>query len=99
VFMAPTSWRYAYRDELSGVADKPVGIRTQRLPTIVRGVLLLPAAVGGERSAVSVHLLDISGRKVLDLRPGRNDVRTLPAGVYFVRQAVSSRTTKVVIQK
>ena len=30
-------------------------------------------------------LLDISGRKVLDLRHGANDVRALAPGVYFVR--------------
>jgi hypothetical protein len=29
-------------------------------------------------------LLDVSGRKVLDLLPGANDVRTLAPGVYFV---------------
>jgi hypothetical protein len=30
-------------------------------------------------------LLDISGRKMLDLRPGPNDVGRLAPGVYFVR--------------
>lgn len=30
-------------------------------------------------------LLDISGRKVLDLHPGANDVRALAPGVYFLR--------------
>jgi hypothetical protein len=50
-------------------------------------------------------LLDIGGRKVLDLLPGPNDVRYLPAGVYFVRSepsAVSrepSAVTKVVVQR
>jgi hypothetical protein len=44
-------------------------------------------------------LLDVSGRKVLDLRPGRNDVRALPAGVYFVRHVVGNRTTKVVVER
>jgi photosystem II stability/assembly factor-like uncharacterized protein len=52
-------------------------------PTIVRGVLLLPAT-GVERSASGV-LLDASGRRVLDLRPGANDVTRLAPGVYFVR--------------
>jgi hypothetical protein len=32
------------------------------------------------------ELLDISGRKVLDLRPGENDVSRLAPGVYFVVQ-------------
>jgi len=98
VFQADTSVLYVYRDELSGVADRPLEARTQRLPTIVRGVLSLPLASGGTRGASS-DLLDITGRNVLDLTPGRNDVRMLPAGVYFVRQAASSKTTKVVIQR
>ncbi|HTW92037.1 MAG TPA: hypothetical protein VMH22_10055 [bacterium] len=50
-------------------------------------------------------LLDISGRKVLDLHPGSNDVRALASGVYFVREepsAVSrqpSAVTKIVITR
>jgi hypothetical protein len=35
-------------------------------------------------------LLDISGRKVLGLRPGANDVGALAPGVYFVRQQGST---------
>jgi hypothetical protein len=67
-------------------------------PTIVRSVLFLPEAVGSERSAAGASLLDISGRKVLDLRPGANDVRALAPGVYFVRdepQAASSKPQAV----
>jgi len=30
-------------------------------------------------------LLDITGSKVLDLKPGANDIRHLVPGVYFVR--------------
>jgi len=52
--------------------------------TFLRGVLLLPAS--GEGRMASSELLDISGRKVLDLRPGPNDVRALAPGVYFVCQ-------------
>ena len=37
------------------------------------------------RTAVSSVLLDISGREVLNLKPGANDVRRLAPGVYFVR--------------
>ena len=44
------------------------------------------------------ELLDITGRKVLDLEPGVNDVRALAPGVYFVRHAPAP-TTKVVIQR
>jgi DNA-binding beta-propeller fold protein YncE len=98
VFMAPTSWVYVYRDDPYGIEEQLVGLLQQRYATIIRGVLFLPQASGANRGASSV-LLDISGRKVLDLQPGANNVRVLPAGVYFVRQAAGSRTTKVVIQR
>jgi hypothetical protein len=58
-------------------------------PTIVRGVLRLPEARSEKREARS-ELLDISGRKVLELRPGPNDVRSLAPGVYFVRPEPSA---------
>jgi hypothetical protein len=53
-------------------------------PTIVRGVLHLPASSVG-RAASSV-LLDAAGRKVMELRVGANDVSRLVPGVYFCRQ-------------
>jgi hypothetical protein len=52
--------------------------------TIVRGVLFLPEATSPRPPAAS--LLDISGRAVLDLKPGPNDVRALAPGVYFIRE-------------
>jgi hypothetical protein len=62
-------------------------------PTIVRGVLHLqpspfplPMGEGEEVRARSV-LLDASGRKVMALHPGANDVSRLSSGVYFLRQA------------
>jgi len=68
------------------VAETPSdGVRTTKpLQNIVRGVLFLPEASGPKARAAS--LLDISGRKVLDLLPGPNDVRALAPGVYFVRE-------------
>jgi hypothetical protein len=68
-------------------SPKPQASSHKPLPTIIRGVLFLPETVGGERLAVGAHLLDISGRKVLTLQPGANDVRALAPGVYFVRDA------------
>ena len=48
-------------------------------------------------------LLDITGRKVLDLKPGLNDVSRLTPGVYYVaeRSAVSDRrqATKVILAR
>jgi hypothetical protein len=77
-------------------------------PTIVRGVLELPRKPGtvpaGLGTVPIFALLDISGRKVLGLHPGANDVSRLAPGVYFVaEQAAGGRqkagVRKVVIQR
>jgi hypothetical protein len=76
--------------------------------SIVRGVLFLPH--DGTRSEFAepnsvMSLLDISGRKVLDLHAGANDVSRVAPGVYFIRSERSaasrapSAVAKVVIQK
>lgn len=39
-------------------------------------------------------LLDISGRKVMELHPGPNDVRHLSPGVYFAARAASGGVTQ-----
>jgi photosystem II stability/assembly factor-like uncharacterized protein len=80
-------------------------------PTIARGVLE-HGRLGHDpdsRSGIGscpAHLLDISGRKVRDLRPGPNDVSRLAPGVYFVsvRSTVGGRRSadavrKIVIQR
>jgi YVTN family beta-propeller protein len=68
-----------------GVEESFRSRTTSRKPqaTVVRGVLRLQ----GERTQNSGHraeLLDVAGRKVLELRTGANDVRALSPGVYFV---------------
>jgi len=73
------------RGSLTGVEkgralDAP---RVTPTATVVRGVLSL-GVDSRQHSACRPALLDISGRKVLELRPGPNDVRHLPPGVYFV---------------
>jgi len=65
--------------------------------TVIRNVLLLPAK-GEWRKATGV-LLDASGRKVLCLHPGANDVRALAPGVYFVKDAQAQAIRKVVITR
>lgn len=68
--------------------------------SIIHSVLLLPRSLD---PSIPRSLLDISGRKVLDLTPGSNDVSRLAPGVYFVRalncelSAVSCH--KVVVQR
>jgi ribosomal protein L27 len=80
---------------------KPEVRMTNGGATIVRGVLFLPRSLD---ASIPRSLLDISGRKVLDLHPGANDVRALAPGVYFVRQASSVRRdassiTKIVVTR
>jgi hypothetical protein len=60
-------------------AEVPIA---KHLPAVVRGVLI----IGDRRQKTGdrAELLDASGRKVLDLEPGANDVSALAPGVYFV---------------
>jgi hypothetical protein len=76
------------------VADKSDSsdIRDDVLPTIAGRVLFVPNAIGCESQAPS--LLDIGGRKVMDLKPGTNDVRALAPGVYFVREQPQTASHK-----
>ena len=71
-------------------------------PTIIRGSLFLPAA-GMTNDQFPMTMLDISGRKVMALQPGENDVRHLSPGVYFVREQGTGvkgpAPLKVVIQR
>jgi len=53
---------------------------------VLRGVLVLGAVGSRQHSAYRAELMDATGRKVLDLKPGANDVRGLAPGVYFVRR-------------
>jgi len=69
-------------------------------PTICRGVLNL----GRELSAVDCRpvLLNASGRCVLDLHPGENNVSGLSPGVYFLHSTIDNRhasMTKVIITR
>jgi hypothetical protein len=67
-------------------------------PTIVRGMLKMPLASGVKHSASSV-LFDITGRKVLDLHPGANDIKHIAPGVYFIRFDTETITKKLIITK
>jgi hypothetical protein len=71
--------------------------------TVVRGVLLLPRDMtelpGNSDRVPRPALLDASGRKALDLRPGANDVSALPPGVYFVRTDTGVEEGKVVVTR
>jgi len=67
----------------------------RREPTVARGLLHITGARTG-------CLFDLSGRNVLDLLPGWNDVSGLPPGIYFTREQKAdgggpAKTRKVVI--
>jgi len=82
------------RDSASGIEEtRNAEVRTSDVATVVRGVLFLPPASSVERLASSV-LLDISGRQVMALRPGANDVSRLSPGVYFVREKPQASSRK-----
>ncbi|MFO7639271.1 MAG: hypothetical protein R6X14_08300 [bacterium] len=75
---------------------------TGRSPTVVRGVLNLGAGhdrnpPGDFGSCPKPALLDISGRKVMELVPGENDVRHLAPGVYFVRRQDTGESGRLVL--
>jgi YVTN family beta-propeller protein len=83
--------------------SRPRATSCKPAATVVRGVLFLPETSDHTPQAAS-WLLDITGRKVLDLKPGANDVRALAAGVYFVREASgvkrgASRVRKLVVTR
>jgi hypothetical protein len=86
-------------------SDRPYGLAEQRRPqassraslaTVVRGVLFLPEASSLKPQAAS--LMDICGRRVLELHPGANDVSRLSPGLYFVR-AVNRKPSAVSCSK
>jgi DNA-binding beta-propeller fold protein YncE len=93
----------AYPDVPPGVEETPnAEMRALKSgPTVVREVLVLNEL--GTRSELSDNsvmsraaLLDVGGRKVIDLRSGANDVRALAPGVYFVRTAQAQAQAQAV---
>ena len=56
--------------------------------SIVRGCLVWSARIGRNDGVVALHSAE--GRKVMELRPGSNDVSGLAAGVYFVMVGTDS---------
>jgi hypothetical protein len=68
--------------------------------TLVRGSLSLSRSGhdSDSRSGIEscLHLLDVAGRKVLELHSGENDVTSLTPGVYFVSGIAVTRQRLVV---
>ena len=83
-----------------GVADSPQlkASSPKQLPTVVRGVFSLPGASSHKPQSTS-WLLDATGRRVLRLRPGPNDVSRLAPGVYFVRDEGIGKREESAVRK
>jgi hypothetical protein len=82
------NWARMYFERLTGITEERMNDERGTMnvgPTIVRNVLNLQSATCNLES--EMVLLDIAGRKVLDLHPGPNDMSRLAPGVYFVRAA------------
>jgi hypothetical protein len=74
---------------------RPQAASSKPQATVIRGVLDLPTSLD---PSLPSCLLDITGRKVLDLKPGANNTGRLAPGVYFVRgkdHGASRRVIKV----
>ncbi|HTW92116.1 MAG TPA: hypothetical protein VMH22_10455 [bacterium] len=67
----------------TGVDERQVSTAKRQMLTasVVRGCLVLPSSAFGARRS---ELLDATGRAVMSVRPGANDLSRLPAGVYFL---------------
>jgi len=80
---------YVLRDTMPGIEEghKPQAASYKPVATVVGGVLVLAKGASASPSSSTSSLLDISGRRVLDLKAGANDVSGLAPGVYFVRPA------------
>ncbi len=74
----------------SGVEEKEITQNKEPVATVVCQVLKLPD------ESQSPELFDITGRNVLKLKPGLNDVRGIKPGVYFIK---GEKTTKVLITR
>jgi hypothetical protein len=75
-------------------------VRLRVWPSVTRNVLHISSSTAKDE-LTRIGMFDATGRKVVLLRPGPNDVRALAPGVYFVREssAVSGRPSAVAIHK
>jgi hypothetical protein len=79
--------------------QEPTGHSPQLSATLVRGVLW-QKAYGTRQTAYRAELLDATGRTVLEVKAGPNDVSGLAPGIYFVRtQDTEHRTQGAVVRK
>ncbi len=93
--------KYRHITGIEEEANGPVLANPEPVTTITNGVLRLPAATRGRPAATS-RLLDITGKEVMKLHSGPNDVHALAPGVYFIPLVSADGTAtpaKVVITR
>jgi len=80
----------------AGVEESYMPQATSHKPgaTVVRGALVLGAVDSRQDTAYGAELLDVSGRTVLNLHSGANDVSRLAPGVYFIREVPTASTPR-----
>jgi len=80
--------------QAGGVEEAPSAERrTSNVgPTVVRRTLTMEDR--GRKTGDRAELLDAAGRKVLDLKPGANDVSHLAPGVYFLMSQPTSNSPR-----
>ncbi len=95
VYVAGYAGLYILQFYGEAVEEAPIDDARQAhaIATIVRGTLALPT--GRSPMAEPMSLLDASGRQVLELHPGANDVSGLRPGVYFVREESQASSHKL----
>lgn len=87
---------YILSNRAPGVMESSNKLSILQVPSLVQGVLVLPQGIGNRQFFT---LFDITGRKVVDLKPGLNDVRLLAPGVYFVHSPDRFGTRRVMVVK
>jgi hypothetical protein len=97
---------YAWIDYIRYEGSYPGSVEVP-YATCVTGIDVVIPMTGIRESGVSIRpallgpgvLLDVSGRKVMDLKPGENDIQRLQPGAYFLRREEDDYTHKVVVQR
>jgi hypothetical protein len=85
-------FRYRLVTEPSGLELEPIGGFSARPLRVWSSVVNRDLNLAGCKTAI---LMDASGRKVLDLKAGANDVRALAPGVYFVLEQARAQTPSI----
>ncbi len=104
--MMPVAFSVVLGEDIIAVseADADPGGPAAPLATVIGRVLFLNGDRPRKGTALKTVLLDVAGRRVMELMPGANDVRHLAPGVYLVRSTSrvdrsAPSVTKLVVQR